>query len=115
MTVRTRLGRRSRSHESSLVVCRGNKPDPPERGQVADLPLYAALFKDECSLYMDMSGDSLHKRGYKSAMHVSSLNESAAAGILSLADWGKASAAAGVMSVCAYLQHIACMLMPLIL
>ena len=97
------------------MVCRGNKPDPPERGHVADLPLYAALFKDECSLYMDMSGDSLHKRGYKSAMHVSSLNESAAAGILSLADWGKASAAAGVMSVCAYLQHIACMLMPLML
>ena len=68
-----------------LLSCRGSKPDPPERGQVADLPLYVALFRDECSLYMDLSGDSLHKRGYRTAMHASSLNESAAAGVLSLA------------------------------
>lgn len=70
-----------------MHLCRGNKPDPPERGSVADLPLYAALFRDKCSLYMDMSGDSLHRRGYRTIMHSSSLNEAAAAGVLSLASW----------------------------
>ncbi len=74
---------------------RGSKPDPPERGQVADLPLFAALFQDECSLYLDMSGDSLHKRGYRTAMHASSLNEAAAAGVLSLANWQTLSASEG--------------------
>ena len=76
------------------LFCRGTKPAPPEKGQVADVPLYAALFQDELSLYQDMSGASLHKRGYRTAMHVSSLNESAAAGMLSLAGW-PATAAAG--------------------
>ena len=74
---------------------RGSKPDPPERGQVADLPLFAALFQDECSLYLDMSGDSLHRRGYRTAMHASSLNEAAAAGVLSLANWHTLSASQG--------------------
>ncbi|KAL3159933.1 hypothetical protein ABBQ38_010326 [Trebouxia sp. C0009 RCD-2024] len=74
----------------SIRDARGSKPEPPERGQVANLPLYVALFRDECSLYMDMSGDSLHKRGYRTAMHVSSLNEAAAAGVLSLASWPEA-------------------------
>ena len=58
---------------------------------MADVPLYAALFKDELSLYQDMSGDSLHKRGYRMAMHASSLNEAAAAGVLSLAGWPAAA------------------------
>lgn len=79
------------SHEGqkheTCVRCRGTKPFPPEKGQVAEVPLYAALFKDELMLYQDMSGESLHKRGYRTAMHTSSLNESAAAGLLSLADW----------------------------
>lgn len=39
---------------------------------------------------MDLSGDSLHKRGYRTAMHASSLNESAAAGVLSLASFPEA-------------------------
>lgn len=38
-------------------------------------------------LYRDMSGESLHRRGYRSAMHRASLNEAAAAGILQLAGW----------------------------
>ncbi|KAL3157914.1 hypothetical protein ABBQ32_012319 [Trebouxia sp. C0010 RCD-2024] len=74
----------------SIRDARGSKPEPPEKGQVANLPLYVALFRDECSLYMDMSGDSLHKRGYRTAMHTSSLNEAAAAGVLSLASWPEA-------------------------
>lgn len=38
-------------------------------------------------IYRDMSGESLHRRGYRSAMHKASLNEAAAAGILQLAGW----------------------------
>ena len=37
--------------------------------------------------YRDMSGESLHHRGYRSAMHRASLNEAAAAGILLLSGW----------------------------
>lgn len=81
----------------SIRDARGTKPFPPEKGQVADVPLYAALFKDEFTLYLDMSGESLHKRGYRTAMHASSLNESAAAGLLSLADW-PATASSGVLA-----------------
>ena len=38
-------------------------------------------------LYRDLSGASLHRRGYRSVMHRASLNEAAAAGILRLAGW----------------------------
>ncbi len=34
-----------------------------------------------------MSGESLHRRGYRSIMHKASLNEAAAAGVLRLAGW----------------------------
>jgi hypothetical protein len=43
--------------------------------------------QDEMLFYRDMSGESLHHRGYRSAMHRASLNEAAAAGILLLAGW----------------------------
>ena len=46
-------------------------------------------------LYADMSGDSLHRRGYRAAMHRASLNEAAAAGILSLAGWSFEAAQSG--------------------
>lgn len=66
---------------------RGTKPAPPERGRVADLPLYLTAYHDRLSIYRDMSGASLHRRGYRQAMHRASLNEAAAAGILRMAGW----------------------------
>ena len=40
------------------------------------------------TLFRDMSGASLHRRGYRQgAMHAAALNESAAAGALALAGW----------------------------
>ncbi len=43
-----------------------------------------------------MAGTSLHRRGYRDAMHRSPLNEAAAAGVLLLAGWaGKAAAEEG--------------------
>lgn len=50
----------------------------------------------------DMSGDSLHRRGYRSAMHKASLNEAAAAGCLALAGWPQAAAAGMHHCPCAY-------------
>jgi hypothetical protein len=43
--------------------------------------------QDEMLFYRDMSGESLHHRGYRTAMHRASLNEAAAAGILLLSGW----------------------------
>ncbi len=39
------------------------------------------------TIFRDMSGASLHRRGYRGAMHAAALNEAAAAGVLSLAGW----------------------------
>lgn len=60
---------------------------PPPPGRVADMPLFATAFQDRLSIYRDSSGQSLHRRGYRQAMHRASLNEAAAAGCLSLAGW----------------------------
>jgi 23S rRNA G2445 N2-methylase RlmL len=54
---------------------------------VADCPLFVTAFQDRLSIYRDASGESLHRRGYRQAMHRASLNEAAAAGCLYLAGW----------------------------
>jgi 23S rRNA G2445 N2-methylase RlmL len=74
------------------ALCRGTKPPPPGTGRIADLPLYAALYRDGVSLYRDMSGASLHRRGYRDRMHRAALNEAAAAGMLMLAGWPQLAA-----------------------
>ena len=63
----------------------GRRPDVD--AQNADLPLFLYLYRDEACLYRDMSGVTLHKRGYRDALHKSSLNEALAAGILILAGY----------------------------
>lgn len=47
----------------------------------------AAAYQDRLAIYRDMSGASLHRRGYRQAMHRASLNEAAAGGILRMAGW----------------------------
>ena len=66
---------------------RGIKPSPPPENRCADLPLFVTVYKDRLSVYRDSSGHSLHRRGYRQAMHRASLNESAAAGCLYIAGW----------------------------
>ncbi len=58
----------------------GDRPDV----DVADahLPLFLYVYENRATLYRDLSGQTLHKRGYRSAMHKSSLNECVAAGIV---------------------------------
>ena len=73
------------------MPCRRPRPAPPEPGQAADVPLYVTAWQDYLTVYRDMSGESLHRRGYRSVMHRASLNEAAAAGCLLLAGWPEAA------------------------
>lgn len=67
----------------------GSKPPAPGRDSPPDLPLFLTVYRDTATMYRDMSGPSLHKRGYRSAMHKASLNESVAAAMLLLAAWDR--------------------------
>ena len=55
------------------------------------MPLYVTAWQDYLTVYRDMSGESLHRRGYRTMMHRASLNEAAAAGCLLLAGWPEAA------------------------
>lgn len=82
----------SHSHYSSLTVknavvdqfrdrCDGRRPSVD--AETPDLPLVLFLQRDEAWLYRSLSGlGSLHKRGYRDAMHRSSLRETLAAAML---------------------------------
>lgn len=74
-------------------LCRGEKPLPPTG--LATLPLFIHVQTERIVLYRDMSGQSLHNRGYHTAMHRAALNEAAAAGILILAGWPQLASMAG--------------------
>ncbi|GIL46246.1 hypothetical protein Vafri_3274 [Volvox africanus] len=74
---------------------RREKPPPPEKGQVADVPLYVSCYRDHVRIFRDMSGQSLHRRGYRDVMHRAALNEAAAAGVLTLSGWREAVEEAG--------------------
>jgi len=58
----------------------GQRPSVDTEG--ADVPFFLYLYRDEAVLYRDLAGTTLHKRGYRDALHKSSLNEALAAGIL---------------------------------
>eukprot|EP00250_Pteridium_aquilinum_P000901 c11079_g2_i1 orf=98-1687(+) len=76
--------------DSIRDACGGYKPSPPEDGGAsADVPLFLSVYRDHACLYRDMSGISLHRRGYRDAMHRASLNESIAAGCLTIAGWNQ--------------------------
>ncbi|MCK5824640.1 MAG: class I SAM-dependent RNA methyltransferase [Ichthyobacteriaceae bacterium] len=42
---------------------------------------------DECTVSLDSSGDSLHKRGYKTEINIAPINEVLAAGMIKLSGW----------------------------
>lgn len=52
-----------------------------------DVRIDVFLYKDQCTISIDSSGESLHRRGYRSAGHRAPLNEVLAAGMLQLAGW----------------------------
>ncbi len=52
-----------------------------------DVQFHIHIYNNEATFYLDSSGESLHKRGYKRANHVAPLNEITAAALIQLSDW----------------------------
>lgn len=52
-----------------------------------DLMLNLFIYEDKIGINIDSSGESLHKRGYRSSGHMSPLNEVLAAGMIMLSNW----------------------------
>ena len=45
------------------------------------------IYKNECTISLDSSGESLHKRGYRKDQGIAPLNEVLAAGLIRMSDW----------------------------
>ncbi|WAC02286.1 THUMP domain-containing protein [Lacinutrix neustonica] len=52
-----------------------------------DLKVNVHIDRETCNISLDSSGDSLHKRGYKSATNIAPINEVLAAGLIMLSGW----------------------------
>jgi putative N6-adenine-specific DNA methylase len=55
------------------------------------LPIKLVLNRDRATLYLNLSGESLHKRGWRPIQVKSPLNEAIAAGLLLLSGWDRKS------------------------
>ena len=53
------------------------------------LRIHLHIFKDTCTVALDSSGESLHKRGYRDKTNLAPLNEVLAAGMVLLSGWDK--------------------------
>lgn len=52
-----------------------------------DLRLHVHIYEDKCTLLIDSSGDSLHKRGYRIGQGLAPINEVLASGMIMLSGW----------------------------
>ncbi|CAA6810132.1 MAG: THUMP domain-containing protein [uncultured Aureispira sp.] len=52
-----------------------------------DILIDVIVFKDKCTISIDSSGESLHRRGYRESGHRAPLNEVLAAGMVLLSGW----------------------------
>jgi putative N6-adenine-specific DNA methylase len=52
-----------------------------------DLKVNVHIDRNQCTISLDSSGDSLHKRGYKLATNIAPINEVLAAGLIMLSGW----------------------------
>lgn len=52
-----------------------------------DVQFHIHIFENKATLYLDSSGDSLHKRGYRISTHPAALNEVVAAAIIKHTGW----------------------------
>jgi putative N6-adenine-specific DNA methylase len=52
-----------------------------------DLKINVHIYRDDCTISIDSSGDSLHKRGYRSATNIAPINEVLAAGLILLSGY----------------------------
>jgi putative N6-adenine-specific DNA methylase len=65
----------------------GARPDVDRA--LPDVPLKLVMRNDEVILYRNLSGASLHKRGWRRVQVKSPLNEATAAGLLMLTEWDR--------------------------
>lgn len=61
-----------------------NKEDP-------DIRLFVHIFRENCTIYLDSSGESLHKRGYRTSGGKAPISEVLAAGLIMLSGWNRDS------------------------
>ncbi|MEI7897837.1 MAG: THUMP domain-containing protein [bacterium] len=54
-----------------------------------DLKINVHLFKDSCTVALDSSGQSLHRRGYRQSTGPAPINEVLAAGLVKLSGWDR--------------------------
>ncbi|MFH4968181.1 THUMP domain-containing protein [Gaetbulibacter sp. M240] len=52
-----------------------------------DIKVNVHIDRKKCTISLDSSGDSLHKRGYKTATNIAPINEVLAAGLVMLSGW----------------------------
>ena len=67
----------------------GDRPTV-ERG-TPEVPIHIHIYQDTIRVYLDASGDSLHKRGYRHATNEAPISEVLAAGLILLSDWDRQS------------------------
>ncbi|MBL7792309.1 MAG: class I SAM-dependent RNA methyltransferase [Saprospiraceae bacterium] len=63
----------------------GRRPDVDPQNPVKRLNLH--IYQEQCTVSLDSSGDSLHKRGYRAEALEAPINEVLAAGIILLTGW----------------------------
>jgi 23S rRNA (guanine2445-N2)-methyltransferase / 23S rRNA (guanine2069-N7)-methyltransferase len=73
----------------------GDRPDVDLRNP--DIRINVHLARDKANVSLDMSGDSLHKRGYRTAMVPAPLKENLAAAILLRAGWPQIAEQGGAL------------------
>ena len=64
---------------------------PNVNPEIPDISINLHIAKHTCTVSLDSSGESLHKRGYKSDAVIAPMNEVLAAGLILLSDWNKIS------------------------
>ena len=55
--------------------------------QSPHIRIHINIVEDECTIFLDSSGESLHRRGYRLAQDASPINEVTAAGMILLSGW----------------------------
>jgi putative N6-adenine-specific DNA methylase len=66
-----------------------NKTRPNVDLKHPDFRFHLHINNNVCSLLLDSSGESLHKRGYRTSTNIAPINEVLAAGIIKLSGWDK--------------------------
>ena len=70
-------------------LTKGRRPDVDTKNP--DVRINIHVSNDKCTISLDSSGDSLHKRGYRHATNEAPISEVLAAGLILLSDWDRQS------------------------